>query len=431
MKTTDKWIFTILVFLIAISPGLTIGQNRKTDKTLVKLGVSQVNVTPETPMLMSGYSARETPFTGIHDELFASALFFSSETTGVLVITADLIDFPSNFIDDLKKDISLKIDIPIENIMISALHNHNGPVINFPKSEEGKQYVKSLKEKLIALAVSASQNPEPFRMGIGKSSCNMNISRRAQFPDGSIGIGRNPNGICDHDLTGVKFENLNHEIMAVLINWPCHATVGGPENYLITGDWPGSAARFLKKQVGEDMVVAITAGASADINPIYGPGDMESNYGYDLFDEMDAIGLNLASNAWKTLVDTETFPVKTIQALYSTLTFPGKKRGTDNYPRAVYENNGPDVEIRITALKVGSLVLTGIFGELMTEIGMEVKNKSPYKNTIIITHCNGVSGYICTDKSYSVGGYEVKASRLLPGIEKPLISKFLELINAF
>jgi hypothetical protein len=48
---------------------------------------------------------------------------------------------------------------------------------------------------------------------------------------------------------------------------------------------------------------------------------------------------------------------------------------------------------------------------------------------MIITHCNGSSGYICTDKAFSEGGYEVKVSELMPGAEKPLTEKLIKMIN--
>jgi len=64
----------------------------------------------------------------------------------------------------------------------------------------------------------------------------------------------------------------------------------------------------------------------------------------------------------------------------------------------------------------------------MHEIGTQIKKQSPFKNTVIITHCNGSSGYICTDEAFTEGGYEVKVSRLMPGAEMPLISQVLQMI---
>ncbi len=66
-------------------------------------------------------------------------------------------------------------------------------------------------------------------------------------------------------------EDLDGKILAVYINWPCHATTTGQDNYQIKADWPGGAARYIKKQLGEETVVSVTAGASGDINPYTDP----------------------------------------------------------------------------------------------------------------------------------------------------------------
>jgi len=414
-----------LIILVCFFPGLSIGQKASNNTTSITLGISQVNITPEQPVMMSGYDARKTPSTGIHDSLFASALFFSGEQNKALLITADVIGFPHTFIDSIKKTISERTGIFADNIMIAALHNHGGPGIHAYEDtlpEANEDYIKSLKEKLVALAADAMKNPAPFSMGVGKGICKLNINRRAVFADGGVWLGRNPDGPCDHELDVIKFVDEENNLIAALVNWPCHGTVSGQDNYRLTGDWPAAAARYIKKFAGKNIVVAITAGASADINPIYGPGND--------FDEVEAVGYHVGNEAWKTITQIKTSPVKSVKFINSTLTYHGKKLWKDQFPQPSYES-GSDVEIRFTAMKVGDLVLCGISGELMTEMGMEIKKESPYPSTVIITHCNGSSGYICTDKAFNEGGYEVKVSRLMPGVEKPLVRKCVDMIRSF
>jgi neutral ceramidase len=415
----------IIIILIILIPGFSFGQSSSSGKAAVKLGVSQINITPLEPVMMSGYDARKTPSTGVHDDLYASALCFSDGATRILLITTDLIGFRSGIADDMKQMISSGTGIPPENIMITAVHNHGGPSVKTYESslpEANESYMELLYEKLLQLAVEASENLVPFQMGIGKSSCDMNINRRAEFADGAIWLGRNPGGPCDHELDVVQLKDLNNNTLAVLLNWPCHATANGQENYRITGDWPGAAARYIKKELGNETVVAITVGASADINPIYGPGNN--------FNEIEAIGYHVGKNAAKTFAGTETFPVNSLEIQNVTLTLPGKMAGKDHFPPTSYEK-GPDVEIRLTVLKVGELIICGISGELMTEIGMEIKKLSPYSGTLVVTHCNGSSGYICTDNAFQEGGYEIKVTKLMPGAEPIITRKYQELIHAF
>jgi neutral ceramidase len=423
MKTgIVKLIVILIIIFVSVK---TFGQKNTAEKSEYRMGVSTINITPIEPVLMSGYAKRITPSTGIHDSIYASALYFTGNNTRTLIITSDLIGFTAQLVDELKSIINTRTGIPNENILITAVHNHGGPS---PRTYESNvpgstfRYVDTLKQKFVSLAVAAVKNPMPFKMGIGKGACFLNINRRAVFSDGYIGLGRDQTKPCDHELFVVKFEDLYNNTIAVLINWPCHGTASGQDNYLITGDWPGAAARYIKKQIGENVIVAVTAGASADINPIYGPGTS--------FSEINAVGYNVANESLKIMKNIKVTPVKSLEASYITATFPGKKPGKDNKPPQSFEP-GPDVELRISGLKIGDLVLEGISGELMNEIGSQVKKMSSYPNTVLITHCNGSSGYICTDAAYPEGGYEVASTRLMPGVEKPLVSKFLEQIRLY
>ncbi len=416
----------VLAFgFIASMAGVVSARGAAPEIPVLMLGVAQTDITPAKPVLMSGYEARKTSYTGVHDPLFASALYFSGGGTAVLLITADVIGFRTEFVDEARAAISARTGVPPANIMLTAVHNHGGPAIKADEDDvpsANEEYVKVLEGKLLDLAVEASHKGAPFRMGIGKGACAMNINRRAVFADGGVWLGRNPDGPCDHEVGVVKFEDMSGATLAVLVNWPCHGTTSGQDNYEITGDWPGAAARTLKKLAGRDVVVAVTAGASGDINPIYGPGTD--------FDEIEAVGFHVGTEAWKALAGIETFPVHSLGAVSAAMTFPGKKPCPDRYPRATYER-GPDVEVRLTILRIGDLALCGISGELMNEMGQTVKKRSPLTGTFVVTHANGSSGYICTDKAFPEGGYEVQVTRLMPGAEGPLTRKILELIRSF
>jgi len=85
----------------------------------------------------------------------------------------------------------------------------------------------------------------------------------------------------------------------------------------------------------------------------------------------------------------------------------------------------------LSTLKIGNLLFAGVSGELMTEIGMRIKAESPLKNTVIITHCNGSSGYLCTNLAYPEGGYEVMVSRTMPGTEYLISENLKKMIYSF
>jgi len=390
----------------------------KNHKTPVKLGLGRINITPGEPTLMSGYNSRKTPFTGIHDSLYACSFYFENPTGKYLLITADLIGFSFDFTDETRSKISSAVGIPSKNMMLVATHTHGGPSIDDRGTMSA--YYGELQKKLIDVSLKATKKVVPFKMGIGKTYCKMNINRRAEFGSNEIWLGHNPYGPCDHELEVMKFESMDNQLLAVLINWPCHGTVSGYTNFQITGDWPGAAARLIGKSLGEEAIVAVTAGASGDINPVYVKDDG--------FRRVDAIGYHVCKEAMKVLPEIKTRPVGSVQSVETTHCFPGKKACEDHFPRHSFEP-GLDKKIRFTVLRIGNIALAGVSGELMTEIGMEIKKQSPMRS-VVVTHCNGSSGYICTDKSYPEAGYEIQVTEFMPGVEKPLLKEVLGLIKA-
>ena len=127
-----------------------------------------------------------------------------------------------------------------------------------------------------------------------------------------------------------------------------------------------------------------------------------------------------------------------ISASQRTVSLPGKKsyRQMKGLSFAEVQKLGPDsfvpdknVLLRLSAIKVGNIVFAGISGELFHEIGMNLKKQSPYTHTFILTHCNGSSGYIPTDKAYHELSYEVAASVIMSGAEQAIMTNLIEMIN--
>ncbi len=198
----------------------------------LKVGVAKTNITPQTPVPMSGYGSRDEVFKGIHDSLYATAVVFDDGNQKAVLITADLIGFSNQFCKETTDMIEKAAGIPGTNVMISATHNHDGPSNNtygISENEDVVDYMASMQKKLIALVVRAAKNLVPAQIGTGTGRCNMNINRRALFADGNIWLGRNPDGPCDKDVSVVRIDDTSNKILAILVNWPCHGTTGGPK----------------------------------------------------------------------------------------------------------------------------------------------------------------------------------------------------------
>jgi len=422
MKSNRKMYLAMAGILILTITVVLMSFRMNEETKILKAGVSKVNITPAEPVRMSGYAARTEPFKGVHDDLYASAVVFENSATKACIITADVIGFSNEFVDETRKMIERETAIPAMNILITAAHNHGGPrtrAYGEEPSENEKAYVISLQEKMLELAKGSNEKLQPVHIGVAKGTCRMNVNRRARHAEGGVWLGRNPGGVCDSEVGVIRLDDLSGKTIGLMVNWPCHATTGGQENYMITGDWPGAAARELEKAF-PDAVVLMTAGASGDINPIYGPNTS--------FNDIDAIGQTLAGEVISICENTLSYPMKDLEVSSHVIKAEGKKPGESRMPDVSLEP-APEVEIRVSSLKIGNILIAGISGELMNEIGLQIKEESPFKNTFIYTHCNGNSGYLCTDISYEEGGYEPMVSRTMPGTEKLISNTFREMNN--
>jgi neutral ceramidase len=396
----------------------------------ISAGIAMINITPETSIPMSGYGSRKDPFEGIHDSIFARAIVFSDGTNKAVVVSAEIIGLSDFFVDDITKRIEQETGIRRDHILMSVVHNHSGPVTrvyNKNVSPEVDDYVNTLREKLVQLVINADKDLKPASIGAGTGECKMNINRRANDGKGNIQLGRNPYGPCDHEVGVIRIDDEQGNIISLLIDWPCHAVVMGPRNLLICGDWPGAASRYVEDSLGKPGCASILVGASGDINPIYGPHidfvDINS-YAYAL----DAIGYDLGNEAIRVSNEIKTVGTGEIMSVQKSIFLPGKD-DEHNQQDQTGSDLPEDVEVGLTAIRIGDIVLAGINGEVFNQIGVKIRDQSPYPNTFIITHCNGSSGYLVSDAAIPEGGYEVRVTHAKSGAEEGIIRGLLSMIE--
>lgn len=409
------------------------------DKPKLSAGSAKVNITPKEKIPIGWHSQENLPYDGIHDEVFSRAIVFSNGSVKAAIISVDISGISHSSWEELTDRIGKETGIPREYIMLCATHTHSGPAHNLAgygsnTSPEVAKYTVQLKDNIVKSVKDAIADLEPAAIGAGKGECNMNINRRARMAVGGLWLGKNPDGSCDHEVAVMKINNISGNTLGFFINWPCHGTVMGPTNNFLTGDWPGATALFIEKAFRGNIVACVTAGASGDIDPIIGPHGTEF---HDKRIHSDIYGIMIGEEAIKVANEIRTSSGGNISASQRTIILPGKKsyRQMGDIPFSEVQKLKPgnfipdkDVNLRLSALKVGNVVFAGISGELFHEIGLNLKNQSPFTHTFILTHCNGSSGYIPTDKAYHELSYEVAASVIMSGAEQAIMKNLLEMI---
>jgi Neutral/alkaline non-lysosomal ceramidase, N-terminal len=404
-------------------------------------GAARVDITPpaDTALPMSGYGGRVQGFQGIHDHIYVRAIVLSDGTHDAAIVSWELIAIPNSVWQVLTQRISSQLGIPVDNIILTAVHDHDAPAVGtFSNPSPGTiAYTKTVEDKTFEAVREAKANLQPAKFGFGTGKCYININRREYFPkQGWWWLGYNPNGPSDKTVSVLRFETLSGKPIALLYNYADHGTVMGPHNMKISGDWMGAASRFIEhfyegkfkqgrsdegwemqpqqqEMAGEKGFVALFAqGAAGDQNPIV------SDSGED-FSMVDGLGRIMGEEVVR-IANGMTLKEMSTQARISgsqqALTCPGQKVAPGPIPRKVYSfENAKPVNIRLSLVMLNNIAMTGVSGEVLTPILQHLQKESPFKNMFMVGYANGYSGYIPNDAAYNQISYEITTTHLKPG----------------
>ncbi|MEX0884730.1 MAG: hypothetical protein WDZ72_14780, partial [Cyclobacteriaceae bacterium] len=98
---------------------------------LMEVGVSTIDITPESPIRLAGYGARDkNPSEGVIHKLKAKALAFGRNDQGPsILITVDLVGIPAIITKKVSQRISAQTGIEASHLLICASHTHGGPEV--------------------------------------------------------------------------------------------------------------------------------------------------------------------------------------------------------------------------------------------------------------------------------------------------------------
>jgi len=67
--------------------------------------------------------------------------------------------------------------------------------------------------------------------------------------------------------------------------------------------------------------------------------------------------------------------------------------------------------------------------EIFVELGLAIKEASPFKNTIVQSICNDRPSYVPTKKAFTEGSYEVTNARVKSGAGEMLVETAINLLK--
>jgi neutral ceramidase len=410
-------------------------------KMQLRAGAAKVNITPPVGTPLSGYTARKNVSQGIHDELYAKALVMNNEEGTLAIITADLLGFYGDFVNKIRGLIKEQTGIDKDNILVSATHTHSAPDTIcglYSRRRTSDSWMDVLAQKIAGCAYMAWRNRKEAQIGVDKG-----------MVDG-IGVNRrNPDGKpVDQEVGVIRVEDIKGNLMAVLINYTCHAVVLGADNLLISADYPGYTMRMIERIKGENVVAMFTNGATGDINTGHS-ADVSGIGAYipdRTFKKAERLGNILGGEVLKVLEQIKVSPKTHLDVKRELVELPLRdlpslreaerdlERRTaalgelkeachEKLTRAKIEKFYAEITLslvkeveslglkrtmraEIQVMRLNDAVFVAVPGELFVEIGLDIKRKSGFENTFIVGLANGEIGYIPTPQAFREGGYE-------------------------
>jgi neutral ceramidase len=442
----------------------------------LRAGAARVDVTPaaDAALPLGGFSNRSHGFTGIHDDIYLRAIVLDDGTTQAALVGLEGLFFPDAVWAAVSSRVASELGIRPENLLLSAVHDHSAPTLSMgrppgqaantttpaqpanaaaggrgaytPNPAQIAYTAKVVDDAVEAIRLAKSRL-QPARFGIGTGTAYLNINRREPRNDGSLALGFNEKGPSDKTVTVLRFEDLTGKPIAFYINYAVHAVVLGSENYQITGDLAGATSRFVENHyagkdhprsdagprmtmrpenaVGGDGVVAVwTSGSAGDQNP----SSMSSG---ETFGLVESMGQMLGEVVVRVAAGIKTAPQAKLWGMQEVVTCPGRRLEPGSNQQTGYKwTDSNPVNIRLSLLMLDHIAVTGVSGEVFTMINQHLKAESPFRNSVMITHTNGSSGYIPSDDAFDQVSYEITSSRLKPGCaENAIVNGFLDMMR--
>jgi len=440
----------LLLLAVCFSTSL---QTMIADAGPLKVGASAVDVSPrQFPVSLRSGKAMDA--SAVHDPLHARAIVFDDGEISLAVVVLDALGAPPEMLNEAKQLAFEKTGIPVNRIMISSTHAHSTPPSNRTEGSPGDvAYRQLLIEGLAQSIEEAFKNRQPASVGMASHDLAEEVFNRRWFlqpgkmppnPFGKLDIVKmnpgtspavldRPAGPIDPELMVLSVQNQKRKPLALLANYALHY-VGGVAQRNASADYFGEFARVMPSRLRADdnFVAMMSNGASGDINNI---PFLVNRPPREPFEQIRIVARKAADTAYFAYKKIENYESnvtlgmieRTIKLKYrrpseedvaaarkllaitdkdEIAKFPNKAQNYARQTVRAHEREEDFLEVTLQAIRIGEYAIVGSPFETFVEIGLDLKDRSPFSQTMVIGLANGRHGYLPTFEQHRLGGYE-------------------------
>jgi neutral ceramidase len=419
-----------------------------------KVGLAAAKITPQQPVMLSGYASRNHPFEKVTTDIFAKALALEDGAGHLAVlVTTDLLGLPATVAEPVCARLQEKAGLSREQILLSSSHIHTGPalkamIVGEKTVDPGDvqrtiAYTRELQDNLVEVVIHSLQERKPARLSWGSGVANFVMNRRQWTPRGVV-LGANPRGPADRTVPVLRIDDLNGKPRAVLFGAATHNTTLFPQCYEICGDYAGFAQAYLEeKHTGVQAMFML--GLAGDSDP-YPRGTMELSraHGAALGQEVDRVlagKLQPVRGPLAVTLGHADLPLQTPPSREELTKQAAQKSGIPaenaRHMLAIVkrgEKLPTHYSSPVAVWQFGKdLTLVAMSGEVVVDYVALLEKALGPNQLWLAAYCNDVFGYVPSARVLAEGGYETRGlyaggvGTFAPQTEEVLVQKTREL----
>lgn len=434
----------------------------------LSVGFGRENITPKTEVYISGGGNPNRISTGILDDLFITCIAVTDEAgETVLIFTQDLQQVSPIFSEPGVDAVCDATGVKKENILIAATHTHSSPGQHL-RRHNIKQYWDVYTQAMLAAAKAAMEDRTPATVSIGTTHAEGLVFVRHYLLENGTYAGSAYGDFKSAPIARQAYDakdvvqlirfNREGKKPVLLMNLGAHATFNGNVKLTnISADFPNPTREYI--EANSDCLVAYFLGAAGDQVPrsLHEPID----HGYDYI----RYGQRLGQYVVEALPAMTEAEAGKLQLRHIVHTAPANKNDMDRLPQAeetydaflesgyagstplvkkygfvsVYEaraicihskqEDTRDVELAVLAF--GDVGMTFGAFEMFGDTGVEIREKSPYPMTFIVSQSLATNDYIPAPIGFKLRCYEAYSSHYAPGTAEQIADIYINTLQEF
>ena len=342
------------------------------------------------------------------------------------IVACDLLMLTREHLDPVMAELEKSTGIPTVNILVNCTHTHHAPsTVKIHGYGLEDAFARRAQRAIVEAVQAANQNLSPdecrFLFGLGEET-TVGQNSRQLLGDGLVyWVGPRTNfvratGPFDPELPVLAFKDSADKLRALLFNHSTH-TIGTRQPGQRSPGFYGLAAQDLEEVLGG--TVCFLEGASG------------STHNLNLTAAECTTRIKQAT--LDTLAKAQPQPVEKLAAIKRPFKFRVRHFDEEKEEAAVtlycrkyiptaaepfikvFRNmrqelasqQGQERETWLQVMRIGDVALVGVPAEYFTQLGLDIKNRSPFRHTYVAELANDWIGYLPNLEGHKLGGYQV------------------------